>query len=45
MSCGGTWRCRVIWTPEMRFLDEHRRRPVSLADHLPWAARSRPAWR
>jgi type IV secretion system protein VirB4 len=22
----------------MRFLDEHRRRPVSLADHLPWAA-------
>jgi type IV secretion system protein VirB4 len=22
----------------MRFLDEHRRRPSSLADHLPWAA-------
>lgn len=22
----------------MRFLDEHRRRPASLADHLPWAA-------
>jgi len=22
----------------MRFLDEHRRRPTSLADHLPWAA-------
>ena len=22
----------------MRFLDEHRRRPAALADHLPWAA-------
>lgn len=22
----------------MRFLDEHRRRPANLADHLPWAA-------
>jgi type IV secretion system protein VirB4 len=22
----------------MRFLDEHRRRPATLADHLPWAA-------
>jgi len=22
----------------MRFLDEARRRPASLADHLPWAA-------
>ena len=22
----------------MRFLDEHRRRPALLADHLPWAA-------
>ncbi len=22
----------------MRFLDEHRRRPAMLADHLPWAA-------
>lgn len=22
----------------MRFLDEHRRRPAQLADHLPWAA-------
>ena len=22
----------------MRFLDEHRRRPACLADHLPWAA-------
>lgn len=22
----------------MRFLDEHRRRPTALADHLPWAA-------
>lgn len=22
----------------MRFLDEHRRRPASLSDHLPWAA-------
>lgn len=22
----------------MRFLEEHRRRPAALADHLPWAA-------
>src|SRR5882762_7371057 len=22
----------------MRFLDEHRRRPAQLSDHLPWAA-------
>ncbi|MFX5085358.1 hypothetical protein ABTC40_22195, partial [Acinetobacter baumannii] len=22
----------------MRFLDEYRRRPAALADHLPWAA-------
>ena len=26
----------------MRFLDEHRRRPASLADHLPWAALAAP---
>ena len=26
----------------MRFLDEHRRRPASLADHLPWAAMVAP---
>ena len=22
----------------MRFLDEYRKKPISLADHLPWAA-------
>ena len=40
MFCAGIWRCPVIWTGEgaMRFLDEHRRRPAALADHLPWAA-------
>ena len=26
----------------MRFLDEHRRRPALLADHLPWAAMVAP---
>lgn len=26
----------------MRFLDEHRRRPALLADHLPWAALAAP---
>ncbi|WP_395945542.1 conjugal transfer protein TrbE [Brevundimonas sp.] len=26
----------------MRFLDEHRRRPAALADHLPWAAMIAP---
>ena len=26
----------------MRFLDEHRRRPAALADHLPWAALAAP---
>ena len=39
-SCAATWRRPAISTAEdvMRFLDEHRRRPASLADHLPWAA-------
>src|SRR3990167_8742922 len=44
MSCGVIWRCPAIWTGEaaLRFLDEHRRRPATLADHLPWAVRVAP---